>query len=519
MQIDRRAILAWYGASLATGISSQTAIANPHFRADPFSLGVASGDPASDGFVLWTRLAPEPLAPDGGMGRQAVELRYEIATDEAFSRIVRLGRARADPSLNHAVHIEIGGLEPGREYFYRFEAGGLRSPTGRAKTLPLPGAEGRVRFASAGCQWYEEGLFTAWRRIAEERLDFVIHYGDYIYEYAARTPDSRRNVPTVRNMPGAPGKCLTLADFRLRYAIYKLDPDLQAAHAAAPFIVSFDDHEVENNWAGLVSSYDGVTRQAMAQRRAAAFQAWYEHMPLRRAQMPKGPDILAHRRIRVGHLMQIDVLDTRQHRDSQPCGDGWKACPEARAVHRTMLGRVQERWLAQGLRATPPTWNVLAQQVPFAALDRNPDPILTETDMDKWDGAVAARARLLDVVSEAKVANLVVLSGDVHHNRAVEIKRDSDDPASASVGVEFVATSISSAGDGADLTQNGSRFLAANPHLKFYNAQRGYVRHSVTASRWQADYQVLDKVSVPDRPIRTRISLVMEAGKPAIVRA
>ncbi len=263
----------------------------------------------------------------------------------------------------------------------------MRSPVGRAKTLPERGREGPVRFASAGCQWYEEGFFTAWRRIAEERLDFVIHYGDYIYEYAARKPDSRRNVPTVRDMPGAPGKCLTLADYRQRYAIYKLDPDLQAAHASAPFVMSFDDHEVENNWAGYASAYEGTTREAFALRRAAAFQAWYEHMPLRRAQMPRGPEILAHQRYRVGDLMQIEVLDTRQHRDPQPCGDGWKACPEAKAAHRTMLGKVQEQWLADGLKGNRAQWNVLAQQVPFARLDRNPDPAITETDMDKWDGA------------------------------------------------------------------------------------------------------------------------------------
>ncbi len=392
----------------------------------------------------------------------------------------------------------------------------MRSPVGRAKTLPERGREGPVRFASAGCQWYEEGFFTAWRRIAEERLDFVIHYGDYIYEYAARKPDSRRNVPTVRDMPGAPGKCLTLADYRQRYAIYKLDPDLQAAHASAPFVMSFDDHEVENNWAGYASAYEGTTREAFALRRAAAFQAWYEHMPLRRAQMPRGPEILAHQRYRVGDLMQIEVLDTRQHRDPQPCGDGWKACPEAKAAHRTMLGKVQEQWLADGLKGNRAQWNVLAQQVPFARLDRNPDPAITETDMDKWDGAEAARSRILALAEEAKLANLVVLSGDVHHNRAAEIKRDFDDPGSKSCGVEFVATSISSAGDGADQTANGRRFLAINPHLKFYNAQRGYVRHVVDSRRWQADYRVLDHVSKRDGRMTTRAAFVVESGQPEL---
>lgn len=516
---DRRDVIRslGLGAGLFLGEALLSrALAKPVFKADPFSLGLASGSPAADGFVIWTKLAPEPLRPDGGMPRAGVQVRWDIAADEAMSKPVRSGESVAVFERGHSVHVEIGGLEPGREYFYRFEAGGVRSSVGRAKTLPVKGTEGRVRFASAGCQWYEEGFYTAWRRIAEERFDFIIHYGDYIYEYAARKPDSRRAVAAVRHMPGAPGKCLTLADFRQRYAIYKLDPDLQAAHASAPFVVSFDDHEVENNWAGYSSEYEGVTKQAFALRRAAAFQAWYEHMPLRSAQMPRGPDILAHQRMRVGNLLQIDVLDTRQHRDPQPCGDGWKSCPEAKAAHRTMLGRVQEQWLASGLRAERAQWNVLAQQVPFARLDRNPDPSITETDMDKWDGAEAARSRILALAEEARVSNLVVLSGDVHHNRALEIKRDFDDPSSRNSGVEFVATSISSAGDGADQTANAAKFRTANPHLKFYNAQRGYVGHIVDAQRWQADYQVLDKVSHQHGHMSTRARFTVEAGRPEL---
>lgn len=507
------------GFFLTESMVSRHLLAKPVFKADPFSLGVASGDPAADGFVIWTKLAPEPLKPGSGMPAQPVEVAWELATDEAFTKPSRAGKAIAKPELGHSVHVEIEGLEPGREYFYRFEVGGLRSPVGRAKTFPT-GAGATIRFVSAGCQRYEDGFFTAWRRIADERPDFVVHYGDYIYEYKAIKPDSDRKVEIARQMPGRPDKCLTLADFRHRYAIYKLDPDLKAAHAATAFIMSFDDHEVENNWAGYSSEYEGVSKQAFALRRAAAFQAWYEHMPLRARQMPKGPEILAYRRFKIGELLQIDVLDTRQYRDPQPCDDGWKACPEAKAAHRTMLGKVQEDWLFAGFRDKPARWNLLAQQVPMMRFDRDPDPAITETHMDKWDGAEAARHRLFAAAEAAKLANLVVLAGDVHHHRASELRRDFDDPASKNIGVEFVATSISSAGDGQDQPKSTPKLMSANPHLKFFNAQRGYVSHQVTEGQWQADYRVLDKVSVSvaGGAAGTRASFVVESGKPVLNR-
>lgn len=520
---DRRDVLRALGLGaglfLSDSVISRHAWANPVFKVDPFSLGVASGDPAADGFVIWTKLAPEPLKPGGGMPARPVDVRWEVSTDPTMASFIRAGLAQAKPQLGHSVHVELTGLEPGREYFYRFDAGGVRSPVGRAKTFPAPGSTAPVRFASAGCQRYEHGYFTAWRRIAEDRLDFIVHYGDYIYEYKTIKPDADNRTSLVRDMPGAPGKCLTLADFRNRYAIYKLDPDLQAAHASAPFIVSFDDHEVENNWAGYSSEYEGVTKQAFALRRAAAFQAWYEHMPLRARQMPKGPEILAHRRLDIGGLIRLDVLDTRQYRDPQPCDDGWKICPEAKASQRTMLGRAQEEWLYAGFRESRATWNLLAQQVPMMRFDRNPDPTITETHMDKWDGAEAARGRLFAAAEAAKIANLVVLAGDVHQHRAAELKADFDNPASKTVGVEFVATSIASNGDGADQPKTTPALMSANPHMKFFNAQRGYVRHQVTAARWQADFQVLDKVSLKDAPAKTRASFVVEAGKPGLAKA
>ncbi|MEZ5909658.1 MAG: alkaline phosphatase D family protein [Hyphomicrobiaceae bacterium] len=509
------------GVTLANLALSHRLLAGPRLIANPFTLGVASGDPAADGFVIWTRLAPKPLEPEGGMAREAVEVKWTVAADEAMRRPIRSGIAVARPQASHTVHVEVGGLEPGREYFYRFEVAGHQSTQGRARTFPVAGREGQVRFGSAGCQRYEDGLFTAWRRIAEDRLDFIVHYGDYIYEYKAISEKAKasRKRPVIRDMPGMPGKCLTLEDFRNRYAIYKLDPDLQAAHAASTFISSFDDHEVENDWAGFVSRKRDVTRADFARRREAAFRAWYEHMPLRAPQTPRGPDILAYRRLRIGQLVQLDILDTRQHRSPQPCGGGWKACPEAKAAHRTMLGAEQEKWLYSGFRESQAQWSVLAQQVPLSRLDRDPDPNTLETQMDKWDGAEAARRRLCEAAEAAKLRNLVVLAGDVHHNRALEIRRDFDDPASANIGVEFVATSISSAGNGTDRPKRTDTLLTANPHLKFFNSQRGYVRHVVDRKHWQADYMVLDKVSEAGGKLSRRASFVVEHASRTLGKA
>ena len=376
----------------------------------------------------------------------------------------------------------------------------------------------QLRFGVAGCQRYDDGYFTAYRQIAAERFDFVFHYGDYIYEYRVVRP-GERPLPVVRVMPGEPDELYTLDDYRHRYAIYKTDPDLQAAHASAPFVMSYDDHEVDNNWAGDISE-ENTRPELFLLRRAAAFQAWYEHMPVRRALMPRGPDILAYRRFAVGDLVSLNVLDTRLFRSDQPCGDGVKAdCREALDPNRTMLGDTQERWLYDGFKNARARWTVLGQQVIVMRNDRDPDPKVFAPSMDKWDGAVAARDRLFAAVEDARLANLVVLTGDIHNNWAGELKQNFDDPSSATLGVEFVATSISSGGDGFDTNDSFKALLAQDPHIKFFNNQRGYVRHAVTPDRWQADFQVLDRVSGRDGQVSTRKSFVVEHGKNGLADA
>ena len=523
--MNRRALLRGLGASafLATagGFVTRTVWSSPVFAAYPFSLGVASGDPAPDGFVIWTKIAPKPLERGAGMPKRPVEVQWSVATDERMHDVAQEGKAFAHPELGHAVHVEIAGLQPARDYFYQFTVGGERSRIGRARTLPPAGsAAARLRFAAAGCQRYEDGYYTAYRRIADERFDFVFHYGDYIYERKVIRPHERK-LPVVRVMPGDPDDCYTLDDYRHRYSLHQLDADLQAAHASAPFVMSYDDHEVENNWAGDTNERSAPPELFLL-RRAAAFQAWYEHLPLRRAQLPRGPDILMYRRFAIGDLLSMNVLDTRLHRSPQACFPGSRIqanCAEALEAKRTMLGDAQERWLYDGLSSSRSRWNLLAQQVTIARNDRNPDPKVFAPSLDKWDGAVAARDRLFAAIERAKLRNLVVVTGDVHQNWAAELKKNFADERSATLGVEFVATSVSSLGDGFDINDNYRTLLQKDPHMKFFNGQRGYVRHVVTPERWQADYQVLDKVTVPDGRLSTRKSFVVENGKPGLAEA
>jgi len=521
--VNRRSIVLGFSTmalvTTGSGLFARQVWGAPVFAAYPFALGVASGDPASDGFVLWTKIAPKPLEHGGGMPNRPVEVEWAVASDGRMRQVAQKGTAIAHPELGHAVHVEVGGLEPARDYFYQFTIGAERSRIGRARTLPPVGATvAQLRFGLAGCQKYEDGFFTAYRRIAEEQFDFVFHYGDYIYERRVVRPGERA-LPVVRVMPGDPDKAYTLDDYRNRYAIYKLDPDLQSAHASTPFVMSFDDHEVDNDWAGDTTE-ENTPPELFLLRRAAAFQAWYEHMPVRKALLPRGPDILAYRRFTLGDLLMLNVLDTRQYRSPQACGGGIKVgCAQALQPQRTMLGDGQERWLYDGFKNNKARWTVLAQQVIMMPNDRDPDPKVFAPSMDKWDGAVAARDRLLAAVDEAKVANLVTLAGDIHNNWAGELKKDFKDEKSATLGVEFVGTSVTTDGDGFDINDAFRARMRQQPHTKFVNNQRGYMRHTVTPSRWQADFQVLDKVTIPDGRMSTRKSFVIEAGKNGLVEA
>ncbi|MFC6022744.1 alkaline phosphatase D family protein [Plantactinospora solaniradicis] len=517
MALSRRTLLltgAAVGAAGAVTVLPSAAVAARPLSTDPFTLGVASGDPDHDGFVLWTRLAPTPLAEDGlgGMPNRSVPVRWELAADERFRRVVRRGSALARPESGHSVHVELNGLQPGREYFYRFHAERHTSPVGRTRTAPAPWASGgKLVMAFASCSQFEHGYFTSYRRLAEEEPDLVLHLGDYQYEYTKDT----YNIPggNIRDHEGP--ETVTLANYRQRHAQYKSDPDLQAAHQVAPWAVVWDDHELDNNWADEVYERPDVPQPDFLARRAAAFQAYYENMPLRRTSIPRGIDMQLYRRIRWGRLANFHMLDTRQYRDDQACGDGTRDCPAALDPARSITGAEQERWLIDGFRRSEARWDVLGQQVFFGQRDTDAGPAKF-TSMDSWDGYVGSRDRITRGWVEAKVRNTLVLTGDVHAHWATDLKLDYDDPTSRTVGSELVCSSISTGGNGADSVTGSHPYFPHNPHLRFHNNQRGYVLTRFTEREFTADFKVLPQVTTPGAPVHTRASFVVEDRVPGL---
>ncbi|WP_307851291.1 alkaline phosphatase D family protein [Nocardiopsis sp. MG754419] len=484
----------------ATSASAATATPRGPMISDPFTLGVASGDPFHNSVVLWTRLAPDPLADDGlgGMPDRTVEVEWQISQDENFARLVASGTVETGPDQAHSVHVEAGGLRPRADYFYRFRAAGEISPVGRTRTAPVPGTRlDRFAFAFASCQSYTHGHYTAQAHLAEEDLDLVAFLGDYIYETADQGAIGRGHVPEV--------EVRSLAEYRIRHAQYKTDHDLQAAHAAFPWAVVFDDHELENNWADDTSYEEDISPEEFLLRREHALKAYYEHMPLRSAQRPAGPDLHLYRRLVFGNLVDLHLLDTRQYRDVQVEDD------EREDPDRTLLGADQRRWLSNGLADSTATWNVLAQQVFFSQRDFA-DGEATDFSDDAWDNYKVERDSVRDELADK--GNGVVITGDVHANYVVDVKADFDDPASATIATELVGTSFTSGRDGAEQNPGDAVQLQENPHIQFINRNRGYVRNTVTPTEWTADYRVVDKVSEPGAPIRDRARFVINAGKP-----
>lgn len=500
--------LAAIGAAAAMPPTAGTAGARrPSFTRDPFQLGVASGDPDSQGVALWTRLAPEPLQ-GGGMSADPVEVRWEVSEDEGMRRIVRSGKSTATADWAHSVHVEVDGLKPDRWYWYRFHAGDAVSPVGRTRTMPPEDAlPERLRFAFASCQHYETGLFTAYEHMAKEELDLVVHLGDYIYEAAGSAGKVRRH---------AGPKLTQLDHYRTRYAQYKSDPALRGMHAAAPWIVTWDDHEFANNCAGFISELGSDDPAEYRQRRAHAYQAYWEHMPLRRRSIPRGPFLKLYRRLPFGRLAEFMVMDTRQYRTDQPNGDGLKpSSPEQTDPRGTLMGTEQREWLFDRLGSSRGAWNILAQQVMMARVDRKEGPE-EGFSMDQWPGYEHERRMLLRFMKERKVANPVVLTGDIHTHWANELGGDLDGAGGMPSAVELVGTSISSGGDGSPRPAYLEQLKRENPIVKYHSAQRGYVRCDVTRAAWRADFRVMDQVTRPGGGIRTGASFLVEAGRPRL---
>ena len=504
------------GWAQASPAASAVSTAGGPLRAYPFTLGIASGDPLPDGVVLWTRLAVDPLAADGfgGMPSRDIDLRYQVATDDRFRRIVQRGVVTARAATAHTVHVELQGLEPGREYWYRFRLGAEFSPVGHTRTAPAVNTRGgALAMSFVSCAQYEHGYFTAYRRLAQDEPDLILHLGDYFYEYKAN--DYVAPSGNVRDAAGP--ETTDLAGYRQRHAQYKTDLDLQAAHAVAPWIPVWDDHEVDNNWADEVPEDDESTA-VFLRRRAAAFQAYYENMPLRTTSKPNGIDAQMYRRLQWGQLATFHMLDTRQYRSDQASGDGVKPdSPERTDPRRSITGATQERWLLDGLGASRSTWDVIGQQVFFAQSDFAAGPV-EAYNMDAWDGYAASRDRLIHGGASRGVANPVVLTGDIHSNWANELKADFDDPHSKTFGVELVTTSITSGGDGSEVPSFGPAVLAENPHIKYTNNRRGYVNTRITDGDLRADFRVVPYVSQPGAPVATDASFVVDAGNPGLRR-
>ncbi len=528
MQERRRQVLQWLTVGAANACLSASALSLSRLNVEPFSLGVASGSPTFESVVLWTRLyaaGPSAVNP----GNAAITVRWEVAHDEYFQRPVRSGQATAIRELAYSVHVEVAGLEPDRWYFYRFMLGDAVSTVGRTRTFPKPDAVvKRLRVSYASCQKWEDGYFSAWRHMRQEDLDAVVFLGDYIYEYPGTSSKLRH--------PG--GWVLTLDDYRRRYALYRSDHDLQSMHATCPWLITWDDHEVQNDYAGQHAGHSGASDPSIGSdfllRRAAAYQAWYEHMPVRSvvltqglAGLLRGAEMRIYQRLEFGSLASVYLLDTRQYRDPQICnkddGPGSSrvnpdSCAGWSDPGRSLLGLQQEEWLYRQFaaqRSREVSWNIIGQQTLVG--ERN---FRTGSGRllwnDGWDGYTSARSRLTNSFREHLVRNPVVLGGDIHENWVGHIKADYSKPDGANVAVEFCGTSITSRSGGNGKT---AERLAANPHFVFAEAQaRGYGVVEFAPRQLSTTLRVLDDVTRQDSTIATLAHFTVRVERPVVER-
>jgi alkaline phosphatase D len=512
--VSRRLFLA-YAASLSAipllGRRTAGAMRPASIASDPFAVGVASGDPTASGFVLWTRLAPRPLEPGGGLAPENIEVDWQVADDESFNKVVAGGTAVASPQLAHSVHVEVDNLAPDRWYWYRFRAGDAESPVGRSRTMPAVDSDpSELRFAFASCQHYEHGLYTAYEHMARDELDLVFHLGDYIYEYAGEAGKVRKH---------AGKEIKSLDDYRVRHAQYKSDPLLQAMHARCPWMVTWDDHEFDNDYANDISEEAGIDPVEFLKRRANAYQAYYEMMPLRHTSLPHGPRMQLYRKATFGRLAELLVLDTRQHRTDQPTSNEvFDIELNSTTSDSTILGSEQMTWLHNSLTKSSAQWNVLAQQVMMGMVDFERGD-RRRFYSDAWPAYMSERRRLIEFLHDAKINNPVVLTGDFHANLVNNLRADDRKPELPVVATEFVGTSISSSGNGEDKREEWNSLMAENACLRFLNDQRGYVRCTVTPDAWRSEFRVVESVTEPGAPIKTRATFAIEAGKPGAVEA
>lgn len=468
------------GAWATSALARSPAPRGAPLPSDPFTLGVASGDPDPTSVVLWTRLTGMGLPP-------AVEVTWEVATDDDFTDIVSAGTVTATVDHGHSVHVVADIDGPVR---YRFRAGGFTSQVGCA--APVPAEPGELRLATASCQNFQSNHYAAHRDLARWRPDLVAFLGDFIYEGAAADAIGDG---VVRLHEGP--EPTDVVGYRARYATYLSDPDLQAARAVCPWLVVWDDHEVENNYAGLAPQ-DPTEASTFAERRAQAYQAWWEHQPVRLPPPIAGEPYPIFRSITWGGLAELIALDGRQFRSPHACDIPALSieppCEAAADPARTMLGDHQEAWLGERLAGATATWPTLVQQTVLSDL-RLDGAIL---NYDQWDGYAPARERLMAQAAHAD--RLVVLTGDIHLAGVASLP---------GVGVEFVTTSIASHGnvppETAPILESFEQVVAAEL------AHRGYTRHVVDAERWTAEYRIVEDASRADSAVSTWQTFTVEA--------
>jgi len=492
----------------------------PRFADAPFALGVASGYPSADGFVIWTRLIIDPSRGDGGIDPVRIRINWEVARDEKMSQVVASGIEFLVPAWAHSVRIEVKGLEPNRPYWYRFIAGNETSPIGRSRTAPAPkDVPDRLKFAFTSGQHYEQGYFSAYRYMLADEPDLIAFLGDYIHESSAKEGAVRKH--------GA-GEPVTLADYRVRHALYKEDADLRAAHAAVPWLFTWNDHEVQEGYAGDSPQAKLPLEQFLA-RRTAAYRAYYEHLPLRDRMRPNGTSMRLYVQMGWGSLARFFLLDTRQYRAPQPCPPEGRrsggsvidvsACKDLEDVQRTMLGAQQARWLEEALELSPARWNVLAQPLLMAQFDRKSGRG-RKAWTDGWDGYPIARKRLLAFLQDKKTRNPVVIGGGAHAFSVSNLHRQFDPPLSRLVASEFTSSSLSSVLTGEGTGDRVNDLLHKNPHVRFADGRhRGYVRVEVTPGEWRADLRAMESVTKRDAACNTLASFAVADGKPGPQKA
>jgi len=523
---ERRRFLLASGLATAMGALPAWTRAGELLRHNPFTLGVASGDLEPDNILIWTRLtAPlDYLGSDITPDLPAQTVHWEVAHDARFHRPVAQGQATAQAEWGHALHIQVNGLAPDRWYFYRFRCGDAFSATGRCRTAPALGADvRRLRLAFASCQRWEHGFYTAWADAARAEPDLVLFLGDYIYEYAqpARAEGLARTQPlrTARS----------LQDYRDRYALHKSDAHLQAAHAACNWSLIWDDHEVENDYAGQQGQGDEARFLA---RRMAAWQAFYENLPLRANALQRSFQGLSlYRSLQWGRLARLHLLDGRQFRDLQACRPPGKAstgsvepqeCPALHDPARSFLGWDQERWLARQLQAdagsasAAPLWSLLAQTTLFSSR-RYPNG---KQATDSWDGYPEARQRLVRQIAETRPRNSVLLGGDIHQNYVCAIPAQADqapDKTNPVIASEFCGTSISSHSGSTQAKVDA--IAERNPQVLFARCEeRGYGLVEITPRAMTTELRAVADPLRSDSGLYTLARFAVEDRRPGPVR-